>query len=404
MGYLEDALTLRYNKWGEREPLIMPAGETLSSSANREASYSNLSIPVRSYLETRAITGCQGLEFVAFSNAKLVRPIYLPNNVILYPCFTETDGKEISDPMVQASIRMSQFGKHIYDGWLPVDPTDSPDAVALRIEELRESLATFALVSGSLFEWEPKYFGDGRGSEIHYLGEDEIGTLEDISEALSRIPSEDKHAVLRSIAWIARAKEVQDSCSEFLFYVLAIESLCNYIENEANDESPLRRVVGPPQTKAERRNERANGIQRVLDAHLAADPVKAVRDAYFAWVVPIKRMLRSHLERVMGQTDERVSLFFDGNPALYEIRHLIAHGDMSNVREQDLLKVSQNVWKIEKFAAQYVWRVLNTCLELFNRSSSIHKSINLNISTGVISRRAMYNGPTEMALFYYGRI
>jgi hypothetical protein len=65
----------------------------------------------------------------------------------------------------------------------------------------------------------------------------------------------------------------------------------------------------------------------------------------------------------MGEEDEGCRLFFSGDqesetPALYDIRHLIAHGGMSTIRESDLLQVAKNVWNIEKFALRYVWRML----------------------------------------------
>ena len=129
---------------------------------------------------------------------------------------------------------------------------------------------------------------------------------------------------------------------------MAIESLCNYIEQEAGEDSPLKQFAGPAKTKSERREEREKGINETIAEMLENNPTKAIQEAYFTWVVPIKRMLRDHLKRVMGEDDEGFKLFFSGNqesetPAPYDVRHLIAHGGMSNIKESDLLQVAKNV-------------------------------------------------------------
>lgn len=404
--YLEQCLKKRYNRWGMREPLI--GTNKTHMTAVQGAMGENLSKYAKSYLYANSITGAKGLEFVAFSKSKLSRPVQLPNDVILFPCFTETIGKNVREPMVQASMHMERSGTYIYDGWLPVESTDKAE-IDKRLEDLRESLASFALISGSSFSWEPKYYFSRGKTSSYFLEDDDLGTLEDIAQKLAEIPFTDKHAILRSVSWISRAQVTQDDCSRFLFAVLAIESLCNYIEQDAGENSPLKQFAGPAKTKSERRKEREIGIRKTLDELLKHNPTKAIHEAYFTWVIPIKRMLMDHLKRVMGEADEGLKLFFSGNqesetPALYDIRHLIAHGGMSNINESDLLQVAKNVWDIEKFALRYVWRILNTCLDVFNRRSQMTASIKMDMMNGVLSNRGMYEGPVEMAILYSNRI
>lgn len=142
---------------------------------------------------------------------------------------------------------------------------------------------------------------------------------------------------------------------------------------------------------------------------LELNPTKAIQEAYFTWVTPIKRMLSDHLKRVMGEDDDGFKLFFTGNqeskiPALYSIRHLIAHGGMSNINESDLLQVSNNVRDIEKFALRYVWRILNKCLGVYNRRSKMAVSMGMDLTNGILGNREMYKGPVEIAILYYKRV
>lgn len=148
--YLEQGINDRYNQWGMREPLIGSSESHMQ--AVQRAMAQNLSSYAKSYLYANSITGAKGLEFVAFSKSKLSRPVQLPNSVILFPCFIETVGKDVRDPMVQASMHMEMSGTYIYDGWLPISSTDIPE-IESRLEDLRESLTSFSLIYRGSFSW-----------------------------------------------------------------------------------------------------------------------------------------------------------------------------------------------------------------------------------------------------------
>ena len=85
--------------------------------------------------------------------------------------------------MVQASMHMELSGTYIYDGWLPIESTDKAE-IDKRLEDLRESLASFALISGSSFNWEPKYSFARNKTASYFLEDDDLGTLEDIAQKL----------------------------------------------------------------------------------------------------------------------------------------------------------------------------------------------------------------------------
>ncbi len=105
--FLEQALKKRYNKWGIREPLVGHGQEQMK--VIQSAMDNNLSDFAKSYVFANSITGASGLEFVAFSKSKLSRPVQLPNEVILFPCFIETVGKDIREPIIQASMHMEMM-------------------------------------------------------------------------------------------------------------------------------------------------------------------------------------------------------------------------------------------------------------------------------------------------------
>lgn len=115
------------------------------------------------------------------------------------------------------------------------------------------------MISGDSFNWEPKYNFVNNKTTSYFLEHDDLGTIEDIAQKLEEIHPKDKHAILRSVSWVSRAQVVQDDVSKFLFSVLAIESLCKYIEQDAGNDSSLNHFAGPKLTKAERRAEREKG-------------------------------------------------------------------------------------------------------------------------------------------------
>ena len=77
--------------------------------------------------------------------------------------------------MVQASMHMEMSGTYIYDGWLPIESTDKAE-IDKRLEDLRESLASFALISGGSFNWEPKYSFARNKTTSYFLEDDDLDT------------------------------------------------------------------------------------------------------------------------------------------------------------------------------------------------------------------------------------
>ena len=391
----------RYNDWGERQPIVNTDSE-MFFAVSRVKARDDLTEAEKSAIYLHGITGCNGLEFVGFSNAKIERPISLLNGIILYPCFLQsTGGQNVNDPIVRTSMRMSQTGRYIYDGWLPIKDM-CEESIRASIRVLRETLCAFSLVSGSKFDWEPKYKTSNSNEDTHYYAEKEIKTIEEFLNTIESIAQDDREALIRSIGWLSECIRVQNPESKFLFAVLSIEALCAYIEGSGSD-SILNSLAQEKKTKATKKSERNDCIRKILNDHLEDSPTRAISSAYFGCVVGIKKKLIQHLTNVFDANDEDLVTFFEKQEnefSLYELRHTIAHGSHDIISEIDLARITKNAFKVERFATRYIWRVLNIAFDFFNESSSINAKISMDFGNSVISDRSMYKGPVDMGLIY----
>ena len=79
----------KYNRaWCEKRPLVCGDQDRMLRACQWEVK-KDLSPSESAAFFLHELTGCEGLEFVAFSNARLTRPVTLVNDVILVPCFLD---------------------------------------------------------------------------------------------------------------------------------------------------------------------------------------------------------------------------------------------------------------------------------------------------------------------------
>lgn len=403
---LEQMRVTKFNDWGQRLPLATPDvvddSEEYLLMVHRNVKRGS-SPAVRSAFFVNEITNCQGFEFVAFSNARIDQPVKLPYSVVLFPCFLPQLSKaRKDDPLAIATLRMEQAARFVYDGWIPIE--DFSDlAVRTSLRHINEALATFFLVSQSHFSWEPKYYLISPRSTVYEINSANLNTIEALASLADGLGEEDRTAIFRSIAWLAQAGEVEDVKAKFLFNIVAIESLAIYIEDSAESDSPLSILCRIRMTRSERRLDRESCISQILE--LAADnPTRAIQEAYFACVVPIKRRLKDHLERLMGEDDYGVRMFFqesgDGRDSLYDLRHKIAHGTLDSLDEQDVMRIESRIDDAERFALRYIWAVLQKCFYFYNNVTSLPVTMNFDLLYSVLSKSRMYKGPVDMATIY----
>ena len=145
----------KFNVWCHRRPLVC-ADKGMRDRATGFFRRSDLTPYEQSAFFLHELTGCEGMEFVAFSNAKLKRHVILSNEVILMPCFvSDVAGQNSKTQLVQLSMKMERQGRLIYDGWIPILRWDE-ESVRRAVRNVDEALSAFCLRGRTYFEWEPK--------------------------------------------------------------------------------------------------------------------------------------------------------------------------------------------------------------------------------------------------------
>ena len=393
----------KYNDWGQRLPLSCNDPER-SGRAFNSAWKPEFSPAAQSAIFVHELVNCRGFEFVAFSNAKIDKPLRLPYEVILYPCFVpQLAGTRIDDPLAIATRQMCLKGEYVYDGWIPIIDFDGV-AVSKALRCLSEALSIFSLLNQSYFEWEPKYRLVPPSSDVHHLDTTDFDTIEAFISTVDSLSAADRTAILRSVAWLAQAGKTDDTRARFLFTIFAVESLATYIERKVGDNSPFAVLRTTEKRLTMTKRDRESCIHAIMSKQLVDDPVQAVKDAYANCVNPnpsIGSILEGHIKKLMGEHDEGVLMFFQqSDNGLYRLRHKIAHGGLDNLDEQDLQRIESHVYSAGKFALRYVWAVLQKGLGFYNQSSKMHISFANNFLHSVISNPKMYRGPVDMALIY----
>jgi len=402
---LEQILKQRYNAWCERRLIVCPDRDKRNRAAEFLVKH-NLTPFEKAAFYFHELTGCEGLEFIAFSNARLKSPVILANNIILVPCFlSDMEGKNINDPLVQMTLKMQREGRFIYDGWVPITKWNNKD-IRKAIRSLDEALSIFCLHFSAFFDWEPKYLaGHERSLSNYYKFEEQyLQELEQVVQLLNSLSEEDRIAIYRSLAWLSQALRLREPAARFLFLILAIESLATYIESEKLPvNSPLASLKAEQLTPEEEKARLEKCIKDKISQFLQEDPKKAIIKAYFDCIMGIKEQLKRHLEHIFTPEDEAIALLFgkkDRRRSLYELRNEICHGRVDVLSEEERDKIYQRVWNTEQLARRYILSVLEKALGVKPFSSEIKASRFLSPQNGIASREGMNQGSKHMAIIY----
>lgn len=107
--------TGKINKWCERRGLF--SNDNIKISKARQYLQNNdLTNYEKAAYYIHEIFNCQGLEFVAYSSARITDKIVLPENITLVPCFLSEEKRDWRDPLVRLTHRMAEHARFIYDG------------------------------------------------------------------------------------------------------------------------------------------------------------------------------------------------------------------------------------------------------------------------------------------------
>jgi hypothetical protein len=395
----------KYNRWCERRPLVCSDKKRIGR-ANSYLIKKELTSSEKAALYLHDLVSCEGLEFVAFGNARLNEPVVLPGNIKLVPCFLpDVERKSLEDPIVQLTMQMVQRSRFIYDGWLPISNWQA-EVVRKAIRKIDQALSIFALQGRVSFSWEPKYIPIDKSQPSSYHFEHRhIQEIEHLSHFAESLTDADSRALFRSVAWLSQSLKLTEPAARFLFSILAIESLVGYIEGESTDDSVFAslRSMSSHLTKPERKAQREECIKSTLDCFLNADPTKAISSAYFDCITGITQRLKAHLERVFVDDSASVDLLFNTKvegKTLYDLRHDIAHGTADALSEAQREIIRARVWDAERVARRYIAKVLESVTNKSLFVQQMTASLYLPVQNSVISNERMYRGPTHMAQIY----
>jgi len=393
----------KYNAWCERRPLVY-ADQNRYRRVVAFFTRRNLAPSERAAFYLHELTGCEGLEFVAFSNARLKNPVTLASGVILVPCFlSKIEGQNVRDPLLQQTMKMERERRFIYDGWVPI-ATWNEENVRKAVRNVDEALSIFCLSSSTYFEWEPKYPAPTSEIRSTYNYEDRhLQELERVAKLLDSLGESDRIALYRSLAWLSQGLRLNEPAARFLFSILAIESLAMYIEEKTPDDSPLAVLRAERLTRNERLARREKCIGDTLSRLLQSDSTKAITTAYFDCVVGTKRRLKTHLKHVFTSDPEPIALLFEHKvqgKSLYDLRHFIAHGTVDALSEAQRDRIRQRVWDAERVARRYILAVLKIALGAEPFREDMTATLSIGIQNLVTSNEGMYQGPTHMAFIY----
>lgn len=388
----------KYNTWCEKRALVC-ADQDKIRRATAFFTRRDLAPSERAAFYLHELTNCEGLEFVAFSNAELRNTILLPYGVVLVPCFlSDIDGQSAQDPLVQLTMKMVRESRFIYDGWIPIQTWDEQN-VRKAVRNIEEALSVFCLRGRTFFDWEPKYPAPDESTSIYKFESRHFQELEEITRILDSLGQGDRNALYRSLAWLSQGLRLNEPAARFFFSILAIESLATYIEEKAQDDSPLVVLRTRPFTEAEREK----CIEDCLLENLQDNPTEAIRRAYFDCVVSITQQLKRHFRQVFQSDPELFTLLFEQKvegKSLYDLRHGVAHGSADALSEVQRERIQQRVWDAEKVARRYILTVFETALGAQPFSKGIKAALWLGIQNSVVSSEDMYQGPTHMAVLY----
>jgi len=398
----------KYNRYCEQRPLVCSDKKKIYR-AQANLSKKGLTSSEMATLYLHDLVGCDGLEFVAFGNIRLSEPVVLPGNINLVPCFlSDIDGKNIGDELVQLTEMMRKRSRFIYDGWLPISDWRI-DNVRKAIRRIDQALSIFSLQEEVSFSWKPKYnpVEMSPSSYIHFKHQhiQEVEELIHFTESLTN--EDDSKALFRSIAWLSQSIRLTEPAARFLFSILAIESLADYIEKSAKDDSIFAQLKSSHLTKTERKARREECIETTLDKHLKADPRKAIDLAYSNCIKGITQRLKTHLETMFGNESEPVDLLFNTKveeKTLYELRHTIAHGTADALSETQREIIYARVWDAERIARLYILKVLERVVGKPLFVQQMTASMNIHLDNVIITNEKMYKGPIDMASVYYSEI
>jgi len=391
------AARAKYSNWCERRPLA--ASRERIDAASKYLHEKDLTNIEKNVLFIHDLVDCQGIEFVVFSSAKLTERVTLPGNITLVPCFyPDIQGKSWNDPLVRLSDSMMRRARFVYDGWMPIDDWNREN-VRTSIKKINQILTLFSIQERVSTTWEPKYMLHQVYPSSHNIEDQHIQEIVTLHETLQNWKFDDSWAFYRSLGWLSQSLTLPPSPSRFLLCIVTIESLANYIENKAENDSIF--SIMKATTKMDK-TESDRCIEEVLGHLYDKDKINAIKSSFFDCVhLSTKKMLESHLNNVFKENKKYINLLFKDRiegKTLYDLRHMIAHGGLDTLSDLQRQHIKDRIWNIEDTARKYLVTILT---QIIGKDPFPEKMIKAMIMPFSISaKEKQYVGPTHMAELY----
>lgn len=388
----------KYSRWCERRPLACD-NEEKYSKASKYLRRKDLTDIEKSVMFTHELAGCQGIEFVVLSSAKFKNKVELHGNIILVPCFIpEIEGKSWNEPLVRLSSLMMKRAKFVYDGWKPINNWNI-ESVRESIRMIDQILSLFSIQERISITWEPKYMPRQYYPSSQNIKYQHIQEVEKLSSFVESWNHNDSTAFYRSLAWLSQSLTLPLSASRFLSCVVVIESLANYIENKATDDSIFLSVRS---TETFEKEESEKCIEETLDRMYDSNKIEAIRSSFYDCVhLSTTRMLKNHLKNIFREDKESIELLFETKiegKTLYDLRHMIAHGGIDALSDLQRQKIRDRIWHVENIARQYLVNVLEIVTGRTPFAEKMVKSMVVPFQVG--AKEEQYRGPIHMAEIY----
>jgi hypothetical protein len=248
----------KYNDWGKKDPIVSKDQKVVLEALSFAYRH-DLSTEEKSIYYLYKLTKCKGFEFVLYSNAHLVEPIFLSEKVVIYPCFRDTSkgGGNFNDPYYLESYKMYQNNQYIYDGWISIDDF-SEENVRNTLEELKSIITIFSIATNCKCKIISKYDFENKNNTTCFIDSENLNKIELLTNKLYKVNIKDRNAIFHSLGWLANGITVEDCELKFLSYMLAIESLCYFIEEKSDkDKSIFKYIRGERLSNKERREKNA---------------------------------------------------------------------------------------------------------------------------------------------------
>jgi hypothetical protein len=387
----------RFNRWGERKLLTVPVDR--EKVVTQELLKFNGSFRAKSLFWSARLTGSKGIEFVFMSNAQFPPVLYEKNQIHLVPCFTPLN--PLNPQTEERQAAMMKWGQFIYDGWIPnVDM--SPASLDEIVSKLDDLVSLFSIIGNYFAYWEPKYFHTTSPTPSQIAAQSDFEALARSMFITDNLPTPDKIALSRSLAWLSNSLRNQH-VQRFLLLFLCIESLATYIESSKTPiVSVLRRIFASQKlAEAERNKSRDECIKTIFSGENAYTAAK-IQKAYFECINhSIKDMLTDHLNRVFQNADASNLMFSErtDGKSLWNLRNDIAHGSLNLLSEIDSHYISNHVGELEVIARNYLRRIFTTLAQSEYFPTPRRPVLTISFANAIGTPGTQFT-PTDMAEYY----